>query len=379
MADDTIEYRDYPILYVDDEDANLVVFEAAYGDEFNLRCATSGKDALEVLSRERIAVVMTDYRMPGMNGVDLLAIVRTQYPDIQRLLATAYSNPSTAISAINEAGVSRFIRKPFDDATLRASLQDAIRVVEHEETLRRLRLVMIERERMAGIAATRAKILHDLINMSDVVDACCSSLESLLAGQPGLPTDIEAELRTLRSAVNYVVGLHARTRDEINGRRATLVEVDEILHAVGRLAGSSTGRCTQVVVRECGLSVYGDHIDLSRILLNLVTNAARSIEDAEVNNGLVVVSARPEGDRTVLSVSDNGPGVPQQDWGRIFDMHFSTRAPDQGSGLGLSICRELARANNASLNLVPSVTGACFELSVPSRRLRVSRQHEAGR
>jgi len=79
----------------------------------------------------------------------------------------------------------------------------------------------------------------------------------------------------------------------------------------------------------------------------------------------VVVEAKPVGDRLVLTVSDDGPGVTPADAGRVFEPFFTTRRGEGGAGLGLSIARALLAASQATLDLVPSAAGATFELALP--------------
>ena len=81
------------LLYVDDENDNVVVFEAAFEDDFRVWTAESAQEALAILEEHPIPVVVSDQRMPEMTGVELFSIMRRRYPHIQRIILTGYTDP----------------------------------------------------------------------------------------------------------------------------------------------------------------------------------------------------------------------------------------------------------------------------------------------
>lgn len=121
----------YAILYVDDEEKALKYFRRAVSDEtLPVYTASSVPEALTVLEAHgsEIGVLVTDQRMPGQTGVDLLRRVREDWPDIMRLLTTAYSDLDEAIEAVNRGEIFRYITKPWDMRQLRAELHQALEI-----------------------------------------------------------------------------------------------------------------------------------------------------------------------------------------------------------------------------------------------------------
>src|SRR5262245_21368459 len=106
------------ILYVDDELDNLLVFEAAFEADFTIFTANSGKEALEILERDPIPVVVADQRMPGMSGAELFGTIRRRYPQTKRILLTGYTDPDDMASAINDGQIFHFVKKPWDRSFL---------------------------------------------------------------------------------------------------------------------------------------------------------------------------------------------------------------------------------------------------------------------
>src|SRR6266545_784103 len=112
------------VLFVDDEPENLVVFESACAERFNVLTAPSGRQALELLRTHEVAVLLADQRMPHMTGLELLELARAEFPQTVRMLVTAYADLKTAIEAINRGRVRRYLCKPWDDEELCATLTE---------------------------------------------------------------------------------------------------------------------------------------------------------------------------------------------------------------------------------------------------------------
>lgn len=125
------------ILFVDDEHSVLRALERTF-QESGLRVLTadSAEKALDLIGREDIAVVVSDNMMPGMNGIDLLARVRTFSPDSVRIMMTAYADLSTAIDAINRSEAFRFVIKPWSNNELLTVVEEAVNRYEVTRSLR---------------------------------------------------------------------------------------------------------------------------------------------------------------------------------------------------------------------------------------------------
>ena len=116
------------ILCVDDEPQVLEGLATHLRREFEMFRATSGKEGLELLaSKGPFPVVVSDMRMPGMDGAQFLAAVRQQAPDSVRILLTGQAEMSSAIAAVNEGQIFRFLTKPCPPAVLKSALEAAVR------------------------------------------------------------------------------------------------------------------------------------------------------------------------------------------------------------------------------------------------------------
>lgn len=130
------------VLYVDDEQANLHGFKAAFRRDFQVFLAGSGAEGLALLQREPMHVIITDQRMPEMSGVEFLEQVIPLYPEPIRILLTGYSDIQAVIDAINKGEVYHYLNKPWDESQLRNIILKAFEVFslrrENQELIRQL-------------------------------------------------------------------------------------------------------------------------------------------------------------------------------------------------------------------------------------------------
>jgi serine/threonine-protein kinase len=118
------------ILFVDDEQRVLNSMRIMFRREFDLHLASSGKDALEIIKKQAVDVIVADHRMPQMTGVEVLAAVRNLSPRTVRILLTGYADLDAVEGSINECEVFRFLTKPCPPDQLRQTLGVAVQVAQ---------------------------------------------------------------------------------------------------------------------------------------------------------------------------------------------------------------------------------------------------------
>ncbi len=108
----------YKILLVDDEENNLMLLYRTLRGKYDIVKTTSPLDAIELMKTQQFHLILSDHKMPEMDGVELLKHVYENYPETVRILVTAYSDITILIGSINEAKIYRYIKKPFNPAEL---------------------------------------------------------------------------------------------------------------------------------------------------------------------------------------------------------------------------------------------------------------------
>ena len=114
------------VLFVDDEERIVTGLRALFRHEYNVFVSDNGADALEQVKKHSIQVVVSDQRMPGMTGVELLRQVKEQAPNAVRILLTGYTDLAALVGSINQGEIFRFVRKPWDNDELRRTLAEAV-------------------------------------------------------------------------------------------------------------------------------------------------------------------------------------------------------------------------------------------------------------
>ncbi len=121
------------ILYVDDTEANLLLFEASFENDYNIFLASSGEKGLEILRSNSINVLISDQRMPGLSGTELLEIVAKDFPDVMRFMLTAYTDYDTVVESINKGQIYGFFNKPFKPKEVKVAINKALEVYQLRE------------------------------------------------------------------------------------------------------------------------------------------------------------------------------------------------------------------------------------------------------
>ncbi len=361
------------VVYVDDEPINLKVFEASFKMRFNVVTCLGGTAALEVLRhRSDIGVLITDQRMPVMSGVELLEKVREEFPDIQRMIITAYSDMQAVVASVNRGQVSRYFVKPWVREELSAALEGALKIFELQGKVREVQLRMLGSERLAAIGQVSAGIAHELMNPVSYLTQNVATLRSelvLITGytqsqlaeqpdeqvaqslreMPGLLDDIEKGAHLVRQ---LALGIRTQARGEDVLDHSDLAEAAQF---AARIARAEVRARAEMTLKGASIAVRGGQVKLTQLLLNLIVNAAQAMEGTG-RKGKIEVGWADEGDKGVHAwVKDNGTGIPLELHQRVFEPLFTTRPVGVGTGLGLAICRDLVHSIGGEIALQSTV------------------------
>lgn len=120
----------YKVLLVDDEPDNLALLYRTLRGKYDITKTTSPIEALDILNKNKIDLVISDHKMPEMDGVEFLKRVYDKYPDTMRLLVTAYTDSTILIDAINYAKIYRYIKKPFEPNELLLTVSNTLEYLQ---------------------------------------------------------------------------------------------------------------------------------------------------------------------------------------------------------------------------------------------------------
>ena len=188
------------VLFVDDEERILTALKTIFRSKYHVLTAANGQEALDFIGKFKIPVIVSDQRMPGMLGVELLRRARELSPDSVRILLTGYSDLASIVGSINEGEVYRFISKPWDNQELQQVLGEAVEIGQHQldrggpqsppPQINAAILVLDQRPAMYEAIRRMLGPTHEIIHASGI-DEALSQLESREIGV--VVADVDAE------------------------------------------------------------------------------------------------------------------------------------------------------------------------------------------
>lgn len=477
----------HTILCVDDEPSILSSLKRDLrGEDYEVISAAGGEEALGIMRKDGISLVISDQRMPKMTGVELLQKVRELYPDTVRVLLTGHLEIETAVAAINKGEVYRYLFKPWEKEdllmTVKQSLEkrDLVRLIgEQRDRLAEINrdlsrekamvstiinamgegLIVTDRdgkitfvnrvleklvmkgedeifgkgiddlfERRPGDWDAHPKVGRRYLNLGEervpvmMISSPLIDENGIHTGTVNTVRDISAEyeleqkkadflamiVHDLRSPIiSNIYGarlLKKRLKESLDGELSEIIEnnmatLDRALNLVNDLLDISKfesgeleiknedidiGEILDISIRSfrtmadmAGISIgreaepdipriRGDRDLLIRVMINLIGNAVKF----SPNGGDIRVTARATGFGIKVSVIDKGPGIPNEKLSSIFDRYVQldreTEKMRMGTGLGLTICKQIVEAHGGRIGAENAPGGgSIFTLELP--------------
>ena len=373
-----IDYSQYPVLFVDDEEPNRIVFRASFGQDFQTLLASNAEEALAILRETPVAVMIADQRMPGMSGVELAEKVRVDYPDVIRIIITAYTDIQAAIDAINRGQVARYISKPWNSTEVRNYLRSAIDLYQLTRRVQELQGQVLRAERLATLGLAASSIAHDMGGpvacLLNDLDGMEQELESLLeeGGYEAKVTDRLHELldvaQCCKSSVEEISRILSAVRGSIRSRpRREPVPLITVVRTATKLTQTEVVHKAAFRV-DCDpeVAVEGDGAELTQVMINLLMNAANAIPYGHQMENTIELWVGVEQDQAVIKVRDTGCGIPPEILNKIFEPLFTTRLEEGGTGLGLSISKRIVDSHNGTIAVDSTIgKGTVFTVKFP--------------
>ena len=333
------------------------------------------------MQEHEIGVVLTDQRMPGMTGIELLEKVETEYPETIRLLITAYSDLQAAEDAINRGHVRRYMRKPWEPEVLRAELRDAIDLYNLNTRVKQLEQRLLETERAYSLSVVASGLADELRNpvgwirnnltvIETSVTAATAALEEStpnVTRARGTLAQVENAVIDARDGVKRILELTEEMAKAPEEVEAEIVDLADAVRVALRKAESSglRGRALIEVATGVEPKVMATRTNIVQIALNLLANAIQRAASREGGQGIVRVTTAMLGDRAVLDVSDNGPLIGADQMEAVFKP-FGVGGRLQGAGVGLAISKRIAEELGGDLEVsVADDKETRFRLTLP--------------
>ncbi len=378
----------------------------------NAILAKNGKEALEMLKKNNISMVITDWMMPEMDGVTLCRKIReaefSSY--IYLILLTAKDSRKDALAGF-KAGSDDYIIKPFNHDELKAKIRVGERIIKLEDEHKKAGVQLVQSEKMASIGQLAAGVAHEINNPTGFVS---SNLKTLSDYQNDI-TSLVIEYRKLVTDLNdcglkdnYPSAI-ARQVERIENHEKE-IDIDFIMEDINELIGDckeGTDRIKKIVIDlkdfahpgenklkntdinkgiETTLSVvwnelkykarikkeYGDlpvikcyPQQLNQVFMNILVNAAQAMEE----HGEIGISTIQDNGCIQIKISDTGTGIAKENLTKIFDPFFTTKDVGKGTGLGMNVAYNIIQKHNGTINVESTLgKGTTFTIRIPVDR-----------
>lgn len=388
------------LLLVDDEQNVLNALKRELGRDYNITTACSAQDALAILSDQPVQVVISDYKMPVMNGVEFLKEVRSRWPNTVRIILSGFAETSALVNAINDGHIYRFINKPWNYDELRIAINNALEhyalemhniqlteelrskndelmdlnkhleemVAERTSRLMEAQKKLIYSEKLATIGMLSAGVAHEVKNPLAIIVQGSEILENALKDRESLQqivTEIKKAAlrgdRIVRGLMDFARQTPAKLEDaDIRDIVETALNVVEHQFSLKGISIKREYPCDAV-------RLMLDKQQIEQVFLNLLLNAADAMPDGGTIN-IVIDTYRAEDEIRWLRISftDSGKGVPPGELKRIFDPFYTTKQKSGGTGLGLSVSLGIIENHGGSIQAESTEgKGTCFIINLP--------------
>lgn len=397
------------LLIVDDEDGPRESLRMVFKHDYQIHVASSARQALEILGRERIDVAVLDIRMPEMNGLDLLERLREIDGTIEVVMLTAFETPEYLRKALrlracdylnkpfNVAGIRSVVAAAVERRTTQRQVQDNIQnLAEIREQVQQLR---VKEETMRNRWEIYASVIHDINGPLTIISGLVQLVNQRInQDNPLLAEDLEQLKDRMRRVTRQVTNCIEISRRYLkllvpNGHEPGKVWVNNILLDLGDLVRAlPDGRGHELQIKPLAKDVMlmVNSTDLIQMLLHLTINALQCTRECHLVEVRGELYSRPldisqfQDDASqrfvnmdqfqnispllALSVMDNGPGMSPQVMERIFEPFVSQAPGDKRAGLGLCIVKRLLKENKGGLHVHSEPgRGSMFTLFLPAR------------
>ena len=368
------------VLCVDDDPRILEGLSWVLKGKFDVTTCLSGAEGLEELEKHGpFNAIISDMQMPVMNGAEFLRRARAIAPDTARILLTGQASIESAVSAVNEGHIFRFLTKPCPPKDLQQSLNEAIQD-RHEAALERDQLdkklqelsqQLLRADRLASLGSFAGALGHELNNIMTVCVGTIQLMEE--QDRQGLAPNPD-NLRTLgrvgRHLKDHAAGLlhwtrlHPATTKEIDVR----LVVKDTLYAL-RSAGKTRHIDVGSILPDKPALIRANYVQIEQVFINLIGNAVDAILETPGQAGKVRIRVENdvERSRVICRVEDTGCGIPAERLEEIFQPYFTTKPLDRGTGLGLAIVKQIVSSHRGELSVESRPgEGTVFTLAFPN-------------
>ncbi|MHC1781090.1 MAG: ATP-binding protein [Bacteroidales bacterium] len=384
------------LLVIDDEVEITKALVRQFRKIYNVYTANNAHEALVLMEKVNIQVILSDQRMPGMTGVDFYSGIRDKYPDALKLILTGYSDIEAVIRAINEGQVFRYVKKPWNPDEMESVIKEAFekyeliisnrKLMDHlkeanqnlEEKVKmrtqdleivnnRLSELNIEKNRYIGMVA------HDLRNP---IGIAVSFSELLINEYDEIPKESQIDyLGNINESCSYSLNLIndfldvSKIEAEIFDLKLTELNYISLVEkgiAQNKILAKNKSQEIALLSEKEEILIRCDKNKMLQVIDNLLSNAIKY----SGSNKRIIIDVSGTDKEITTRITDQGQGIPSEELPELFKAFKTTSIKSTGSekstGLGLAIVKKIIQAHNGKLSVESKVgEGSVFSFTLP--------------
>ena len=381
------------ILIVDDEQMILELTSMVLDRRgFEVQTVDNATDSYEIIERDRPALVLLDYMMPRVNGLDALKEIRARFPDTYVIMFTGKGSEEVAVELM-KAGASDYILKPFSNAKLVERIESVLRIrsiemrnrelVQEQKKLldeierwnRELELRVAQKtteleqahheilltEKLASLGHLSAGMAHEIRNPLNSISLFAQVLTSGLKTDPEMKSYSEKIVNEVERIDAILVKLLS-TSKRANFQLRSIC-LDDVIDAslqpfLAQIEAQNVA--LQKTLQDNTPSILADADELGQVFSNLFANALFEMKQG----GSLSVTLECDDSEALVTISDTGGGIPEEHMNKIFDPFFTTK--ERGTGFGLSVVLRIVKTYSGRIHVESEPgQGTTFQVWLP--------------
>ncbi len=307
------------VLIVDDEVRILEGLSLYLGREYDVLEASSAREALDLLNRHSVAVVVSDLCMPGMDGIAFFEEVRQLYPETVRILLTGFASLETAITAINQGQVFRFLTKPCPVKEVVAMVRAGIeqhRLITADRALvndraQEITADLIRIDRMAQLGTMARGVAHEFNNLAVVSRALIAELGDARQRGETVPADSLGDLQWLGESIEAYANQLLQMGKAQSNEPLDILDLRRVIQRTVenlRLLGKLRFMALHVELPPMAVEVMGAQEPLMQVMVNLL-NLAMEVAEKDSSRVQLTLSLTVQADTAVIEIEGFGHGT----------------------------------------------------------------------
>ncbi len=322
--------------------------------------AVDGMEGLSSFNKhqDNIDLVISDINMPNMNGLQMSSKIFELSSDIPIIITTAHSDTNYLLESI-QLGISSYLIKPFRMEELIDKIKKAyFPIYQKKQMIQQIKLIQMGemlsmiahqwRQPLAAISATTTNLSFKvMVNEFD---------QKIFTDELNL---ISEYTQHLSSTINDFRSFFKEDKTKTN------VYLEDVVNSTLSIVKESLkSQDIKVVTNlDCNEKVETFANELKQVVLNIIKNAEDIILEKNISNGEIIITTKKEKNCKIISIRDNGGGIPDDIIKKIFNPYFSTKLDRDGTGLGLYISKTIVEKHcNGKLTVSNCENGALFEI-----------------